>query len=238
LEKAGFDPAVVEECLQYRDRLANLQLLEGVLNVIKSDSTPAVWLPSIYPDQVQRQAAMDRHDLGSAPADALEFLDFYKNRRERIRQRLADLLSKGGIDEGSVTGEPSSSEEGVMPERVAAAGHSQMAGTESGLNPLQLISKQAHWIFVKGQFGNANDYDSFKKTYSFDPNSRIARTGISLDEVLKPHAEKRREIFEKCLLDGLTVQEVNDQAREMKLGAKLDADIFVGLYKDYIRLAE
>jgi hypothetical protein len=44
---------------------------------------------------MQRQAVLDRHDLGKLPATAAEFMDFYQARRERMRQRLATLLSRG-----------------------------------------------------------------------------------------------------------------------------------------------
>jgi hypothetical protein len=80
--------------------LANLQLLEGLLNVSKNDSLPSEWLASTYPDTMQRQAVQDRHDLGTAPASASEFLQFYKSRRERIRHRLTSLLSRGAAARG------------------------------------------------------------------------------------------------------------------------------------------
>jgi Protein of unknown function DUF262 len=95
LEKIGCGTAVIEDCLSARDKLANLQLLEGLLNVSKGDSVPAEWLSATYPDPTQRQAVLDRHDLGTLPATAAEFMEFYQARRERMRQRLATLLSRG-----------------------------------------------------------------------------------------------------------------------------------------------
>jgi hypothetical protein len=94
LEKIGCGTAVIEDCLSARDKLANLQLLEGLLNVSKGDSVPAEWLSATYPDPTQRQAVLDRHDLGTLPATAAEFMEFYQARRERMRQRLATLLSR------------------------------------------------------------------------------------------------------------------------------------------------
>lgn len=90
----GCDSAYIDDCLAARDRLANLQLLEGLLNVSKSDTLPAEWLTSTYPDAVQRQAILDRHDLGNVPITASEFLPFYQTRRGRIRMRLTSLLSR------------------------------------------------------------------------------------------------------------------------------------------------
>jgi len=92
LEKAGCNSGYVEECLAVRDRLANLQLLEGLLNVSKNDSLPGPWMEATYPDPVSRQGVLDRHILGVAPATHQEFLPFYSARREQLRGRLQALL--------------------------------------------------------------------------------------------------------------------------------------------------
>lgn len=94
LEKVGCEPNVIDRCLAARDRLPNLQLLEGLLNVAKNDALPGAWLATAYPDTVQRRAILDRHDLEELPATASEFLKFYEGRRERIRGRLTKLLTK------------------------------------------------------------------------------------------------------------------------------------------------
>jgi hypothetical protein len=94
LEKAGCSPTYAEECLAARDRLANLQLLEGLLNVSKNDSLPGPWMEATYPDQAQRQAVLDRHDLGSAPVTHQDFMPFYNARREKLRIRLSSLLTR------------------------------------------------------------------------------------------------------------------------------------------------
>jgi len=94
LEKLGCDNGYIESCLAARDQLANLQLLEGLSNVSKNDSLPADWMDREYPDQLQRQAVLDRHDLGQPPATALQFMDFYNARRDRLRQRLTLLLAR------------------------------------------------------------------------------------------------------------------------------------------------
>jgi hypothetical protein len=94
LERVDCDSTYIDSCMLARDRLANLQLLEGLANISKNDSLPAEWLNSTYADSLQRQAVLDRHDLGKLPATAVEFLGFYEARRERIRQRLTTLLSR------------------------------------------------------------------------------------------------------------------------------------------------
>ena len=73
--------------------MANLQLLEGHLNVLKSDCLPAAWLQQTYPDPKQRKAVIDRYDIGEPPTTVLEFAAFYKARREQIKKRLTALLT-------------------------------------------------------------------------------------------------------------------------------------------------
>lgn len=92
LEQAGCDTATIEECLMASNRLGNLQLLEGLLNVSKNDSLPSEWMVATYPDATVRQAILDRHDLGFAPQTADEFLTFYRARRDRIKIRLSTIL--------------------------------------------------------------------------------------------------------------------------------------------------
>ncbi len=94
LEKLTNDGTYIDNCLNARDRLGNLQLMEGSLNISKSDSLPAEWMTTTYPDLLQRQAILDRHDIEQAPTTALEFLDFYQARSNRLRLRLTSLLSQ------------------------------------------------------------------------------------------------------------------------------------------------
>ena len=101
LEKAGCNPAYAEECLAARDRLANLQLLEGLLNVSKNDSLPAPWMELTYPDPNVRHAVLDRHDLGFAPATHQDFMSFYNARREKLCARLLTLLARPELAEVS-----------------------------------------------------------------------------------------------------------------------------------------
>ena len=93
LEKLDCTREYITDCLEARDKLSNLQLLEGGLNVVKGDSLPSEWLETTYPDIGQRQAVLDRHDLGDPPTTAAEFLTFYNIRRDKLRLRLAKLLT-------------------------------------------------------------------------------------------------------------------------------------------------
>jgi hypothetical protein len=74
--------------------LANLELLEGPANEAKNDTLPAQWLETVYPEKAQRQAVLDRHDLGTLPTGPEGFMEFYKARTQRMRKRLTELLAK------------------------------------------------------------------------------------------------------------------------------------------------
>jgi Protein of unknown function DUF262 len=94
LEKVACGPSYVEECQSARDRIANLQLLEGAVNVAKNDALPADWLNSSYPESVARTNYLERNDVGKLPLTESEFMDFYYDRRERMRSRLTTLLAR------------------------------------------------------------------------------------------------------------------------------------------------
>ena len=93
LEKAGCDPSYADICVELRDRLPNLMLLEGLVNTIKNDKLPAEWMNEAYPVKATRDAVAERHDLGAIPSGPSEFKDFFDNRKEKMRSRMTALLS-------------------------------------------------------------------------------------------------------------------------------------------------
>ena len=84
----------VEEFIQRRDGLANLQLLQGTQNLEKSSKMPAEWLAETYANPTSRQAYQDRHMLGEVPDSITEFDKFYDARRERLKARIKQLLGR------------------------------------------------------------------------------------------------------------------------------------------------
>ena len=76
-----------------RDRLPNLQLLEGKKNVKKQAALPSEWLDRQYPDDpTARQAYEELHLLGEVPEGLDEFGAFYEARRERLEEKIRRLL--------------------------------------------------------------------------------------------------------------------------------------------------
>ena len=84
----------IEEFIDSRDGLANLQLLAGLENTEKSSSMPAAWLKIAYSDPTNRQEYQDLHLLGEVPDSIRKFTSFYEARRERLRERIEQLLGK------------------------------------------------------------------------------------------------------------------------------------------------
>ena len=101
------------------------------------------------------------------------------------------------------------------------------------------ISSQEEFEAIKGQFNSSSDYRNFSRRYHFNPKSRIERTGMHIDEALtsgsKPSTHGRRAIFE-AMNSGVLVSLFNSSARHISRDATDDADIFIALYRGFIRL--
>ncbi|RJL03332.1 DUF262 domain-containing protein [Paracoccus aestuarii] len=101
LRKAGINQEEAEKMMECIDRVANLQLLDGLPNQEKSAAFPESWLKGAFSTKIQRQAYMDRHDLRLSDGhegwirpgdDATSFQDFYDARYERLKQRIKELV--------------------------------------------------------------------------------------------------------------------------------------------------
>ena len=97
LRKDGRDEGEVAELSALRDLLPNLQLLEGLVNISKSDTRPLDWARQSYGDATGLQHYLDRNDLGLLPASSAEFKSFFDARKAALRRRLVGLL--GGASE-------------------------------------------------------------------------------------------------------------------------------------------
>lgn len=79
-----------DRCASFRDcanRLGNLQLLDGDINIIeKKAKLPTEWLAEHFQDSQARQGYCDRHQLGDVPKEVVDFMEFYEARRERIAE--------------------------------------------------------------------------------------------------------------------------------------------------------
>lgn len=96
LRKAGHPEDEVDAIFQCKDRLPNLQLLEGPENSSKSAKLPVHWLESAYPTGDVQQNYLALNALPTLPDSTAGFLDFYEARRELLRAQLTRTLGTGG----------------------------------------------------------------------------------------------------------------------------------------------
>lgn len=92
LLRSGFAEDVVEILARHANELPNLQLLEGAINNEKRATLPADWLTKHFPDPSARLHYRDKHMLGDLPAELQAFEEFYAARRDRLRDKLTEML--------------------------------------------------------------------------------------------------------------------------------------------------
>ena len=92
LEDAGVAADDLDEYVEKRDGLANLQLLTGPENNEKRAQLPSEWLESAHPEESGRNEELNRHLLGELPTAMSGFPEFYDARRERLKERISELL--------------------------------------------------------------------------------------------------------------------------------------------------
>lgn len=82
--------------------LANLQLLQGLVNIEKNNMWPWEWLASEpFPSTVAREHYVVQNDLDLLPESIDRFLEFYAARQARIERRLRNVLGVT-VDERAV----------------------------------------------------------------------------------------------------------------------------------------
>lgn len=94
LAESGVPEIKIEEFMEYRDRLANLQLLLGEENNEKRSKMPDQWLSEQYPDPKDRSEHKDRQLLQDLPMSITEFSKFYEKRRERLKNVIQRLMGR------------------------------------------------------------------------------------------------------------------------------------------------
>ena len=92
LNALGVSEDKVTHLQDFSDRLPNLQLLEGHENQQKRSILPAEWLQTFSTDEARRNYTVI-HLLGDVPAGIPEFESFYEARRQRLRDKIVELLN-------------------------------------------------------------------------------------------------------------------------------------------------
>ena len=93
LRDAGIEDGQSEELADRANRIGNLQLLDGAINLEKQATLPAEWIKRQYPDLEARRHHCELYVLGDIPADVDGFSEFYEARRERLQSRISDVVN-------------------------------------------------------------------------------------------------------------------------------------------------
>ena len=91
LRDLGFSEDESARLRDLADRLPNLQLLPGHENLQKRAMLPADWLANFASDDLRRSYA-ETHLLGDVPEHLDGFESFYEARRQRLKERVIELL--------------------------------------------------------------------------------------------------------------------------------------------------
>ncbi|WP_088044506.1 DUF262 domain-containing protein [Bacillus sp. EAC] len=92
LKKEGVIQDSIDYSIENYDYLGNLQLIEGVPNLEKSNKKFDEWLDVICLNDQDREAYMEKHMIPDVTLDLGNFEEFMKERECLIREKLLDIL--------------------------------------------------------------------------------------------------------------------------------------------------
>ena len=93
LDNAGVEEDRIEEFRDHCNRIANFQLLDRTVNNEKRATLPAEWLDIHRPNDEDRRFYCERHLLGDVPREITGFEELYSARREKLKERIAQLVN-------------------------------------------------------------------------------------------------------------------------------------------------
>lgn len=94
LKELGISEDDISEMQENKDRLPNLQLLQGPDNISKNDLMPTAWIKQTFKTDDERKDYISRHLLGEVAADLIGFNAFYIARRKRLIERISEVLNR------------------------------------------------------------------------------------------------------------------------------------------------
>jgi hypothetical protein len=94
LKALGFTEGAIERLQDLKERLPNLQLLEGADNQSKQDKMPALWIAEAFPKEDARKNYVALHMLDGIMTDLNGFELFYAKRRKDLLERIVAVLNQ------------------------------------------------------------------------------------------------------------------------------------------------
>lgn len=111
----GMTEEQAQEMVDRRDRLPNLQLLEGLENIGKTDTVPAQWAAAAFAGD-SYGAYLARNELPGLPEAPGDFLDWFDQRAQLLAKRLRTLLQ---VSSSEPTFEPPEERAAVRDDELA-----------------------------------------------------------------------------------------------------------------------
>ncbi len=93
LKNLGFSADDIARLSEMKERLPNLQLLQGPDNQSKNDQPPAEWISDTFKKDEDRKDYIARHLLDGVMTDTKGFEKFYAQRRKSLLERIVAVLN-------------------------------------------------------------------------------------------------------------------------------------------------
>ena len=194
LQTLGIEPDEAEWIAEHRDDIPNLQMLEGVPNVEKSDKPFAEWLEMVNPTAEAKAAYRDRQYIPDGiSVDGREFRAFYEARRAMLLTALRSVLmtTDAEVAASSVLVEPS--------------GDREVAGLGASGNGLDQIDRHRGEVLMQlkaaAREGQILYYGELGRSLGLDMDDQLQRHHLAtlLGEISKAEVVEGRPML-SCLV--------------------------------------
>lgn len=92
LRKLGLTDEQMSYCMENVDYIGNIQLLEGVPNMEKSDKEPKQWIEQTFPTAQEQADYKQKHYIPAVELSAGNFEQFLQQREELLADKLKQML--------------------------------------------------------------------------------------------------------------------------------------------------
>ncbi len=93
LLEEGIKESSIDKYIDCANRIGNLQLLDGPVNLEKRDQMPLDWMEKTHPDAESLRHYSERYWLTGIPRKISGFLEFYEMRRSRMQKQISKLVN-------------------------------------------------------------------------------------------------------------------------------------------------
>lgn len=92
LKRAGISEEKIDKYLDSVDLISNIQLLEGIPNIEKSDKPFKEWINNKYPNDMDLNFYFEKHYIPQVSQELDAFLEFIEQREQLLREALLKIV--------------------------------------------------------------------------------------------------------------------------------------------------